>query len=1016
MKKQFKIVNILVLITISISTILINTPISKAAKNDSLGFIKTANDIGLKADGSLWSIPQDDDQKYSKLAQGYKDIDSDAYDDAYIGLKKDGSLWVWGKNTAGQFAESKLKESKKPIKIMDKVKAISGLSALKNDGSVWTWGGKVFRERESKKNKPICLCKGATLIAYGSKCVFIIDKNSTLYAIRNYYCGAELIKGNRVKIADKVKFVANNYYITNDKKLWEIQITGKDMNDEEFIIDERYDLSKRLVLTNVIYTDSNHDGKYSNWNENGTSCAIKTDGSLWIWGMDFMPYKSKCNSLLPQKLMNDVKSANCGFNNIQIIKKDGSVCYYGFKSPKSLYSIPIVFMKDIAKVYDNISWVLTKDDTLMWETYNGYEGNDRVVTKNASKNVELDGNNVTIKNSDGTKVEYIFDNAKKSYLVNKYKTDFNKMFRQIVIKNDNTMWQEDRKLFGVPDYVKMNIDGANIKSIYQDYGSEFYIQYNDNSLWVCFLKPSETDDDSIEIPVDEYHQPVKLLDDFKDIDFNGNYTFAITNSGELYCWAFYTDTLKYDTQGKKIMDGIDCFDSYTKTLDIIKKDKSRWNLAFEKSKGSENFNEEIAKNAYKDIENMEEIKSYCEDFYIKTNGELCVRGYGDDATFSNYRDNVTLNFGKVLDNVISANHDSNYDRGLALCVDGSLWEYGEVNAYDGKEINTDIRPRKVMDDVEEFKIRLNTCAAVKGDGSLFVWGYNQAGQVGNGNTKFVEKPQKILDNVDKVYIDYYGLSALKKDGTLMKWGLGTDMFSYKPFTNNPVTISSSDNKISNNRIEAVGLGEEIPVCVKVKDKRFTKSAKLVLESGKAINLDKSVDCNFTGKIPGIKKAGVLKYHIVASDDKGNEIKTDEYKVQILNNEKVLIDSKYGEFIAKDYSVFINGDKIISDFVPLILMKNGKTLFTETAISSALKADIKWEESTKTLKVTKEGNKISMKIGSKEIMVNGKKVTIDSTAIIVDGMRMLPLGTMCKLLGAEVSVDVEKQSIVIKTLN
>jgi alpha-tubulin suppressor-like RCC1 family protein len=1023
MKKQFKIVNILVLILVFLTTILVNTPISKAERNDSIGFIKTAKDIGLKADGSLWSIPQDDDQKYSKLAEGYKDIDSDRYEGSYIGLKKDGTIWAWGKNTMGQFAENKLKESNKPIKIMDNVKAISGLSALKNDGSVWAWGGNVFYERESKENKPMFLYRGATSIAYGSKCIYLIDKKSTLYAIRNYYCGSELSKGNKVKIADNVKYVANNYYITNDNKLWEIIITEKDINDDPHIIDSNYDFSKRLILTNVVYTDSNDDSNISYLNRNGTSCAIKSDGSLWVWGMDFMPYNAKCNGLLPQKLMTGVKYAKSGFHNIQIIKNDGTVCYYGLKSPKSIYSVPIVLDKDISKVYENFSWILTKDDTLMWQTYSGFEGNGKVITKNASQNIDWDVNKATIRNPDGTKVEYIFDNARNRYNVQEYDTDFKQRFGPIVIKNDNTLWQEDYKLFGMSDYVKINIDATNIKSIYTHYGSKLYILYNDNSLWVSFAKPvDKEEEDSIELPVVEYQPPVKLADDVKDIDFTEYHTFAITNSGSLYGWFFTSYTPGQDIPGKKIMDNVDSFDSNTEMLDIIKKDKSHWNLTcpvLEKSDQNEKFDEEIAQNAYKDIENMEDIKSYYQDFYIKSNGELWVRGYGDDTSVSYFNDKIMLNFGKVLEDVIRADHDSYYNRGLALCADGSLWEYGIVNVYDynnklPETITADITPRKIMDDVKDFQINSNTCAAVKNDGSLFVWGDNKAGQLGNGNIKFVEKPEKILDNVDKVYIYYYTMNALKKDGTLMGWGCGNDLFYQKPFTNNPITISSSDNKISSNHFESVGLGEDIPVHVKVNDNRFTKSAKLVLGNGHVVTLDKSNTCYFTGKIPGTKNAGILKYHIVVSDDEGNEIKSDEYKVQILNNETVLLDGNNGEFIAKDFNVFVDGSKIISDYQPLILLKNGRTLFPVRAMSSILKADIKWDESTKTVKVTKDDNKISFKIGSKEIMANDKKVTIDAPAIIIEGMTMLPLRSLCELLGAEVSMDSENQSILIKT--
>lgn len=137
MKTGIKIVNIITIMSVLLSVIFTNTTVGSAAKGDDSGFIKVAGAIGLKSDGSIWSIPQDDGQKYAKISDGYMDIDTDRMESSYIALKKDGTVWVWGKNTMGQFAENTLKESDKPIKIMDNVMAISGLSALKKDGSVW---------------------------------------------------------------------------------------------------------------------------------------------------------------------------------------------------------------------------------------------------------------------------------------------------------------------------------------------------------------------------------------------------------------------------------------------------------------------------------------------------------------------------------------------------------------------------------------------------------------------------------------------------------------------------------------------------------------------------------------------------------------------------------------------------------------------------------------------------------------------------------------------------------------
>jgi len=435
MKKGIKIVNFITLMSVFLSIIFTNTTTVSAAKSDATDFIRVAGGIGLKSDGSIWSIPQDDGQKYSKISDGYMDIDTDRMESAYIALKKDGTVWVWGKNNMGQFAENTLKESDKPVKIMDNVTAISGLSALKKDGSVWVWGGSVFLEKESKVNKPMFLYGGVKSIAYGSNCIYIIDKNSTLYGIRNYYNGYGMGEGvNKIKIADKVKFVTNNHYITNDNNLWKISIIEKEADEDSEISSYSYTFVPKLILTNVVHASSNNDS--SSINQSGTSCAIKADGSLWVWDMDYMIYGSKLNTVLPQKLMAGVKYAKCGYKNIQIIKNDGTISVCGIKCPKSTYSVPAVLSKDVSKVYDDFSMILKKDDTLMWIPTKNINQRSNIITKNASENVIWNSNSAIVKKPDGTKWEYAFDNETGTYRISKYDFDCKMKSDRIYVKND----------------------------------------------------------------------------------------------------------------------------------------------------------------------------------------------------------------------------------------------------------------------------------------------------------------------------------------------------------------------------------------------------------------------------------------------------------------------------------------------------------------------------------------------------------------------------------------------------
>lgn len=62
------------------------------------------------------------------------------------------------------------------------------------------------------------------------------------------------------------------------------------------------------------------------------------------------------------------------------------------------------------------------------------------------------------------------------------------------------------------------------------------------------------------------------------------------------------------------------------------------------------------------------------------------------------------------------------------------------------------------------------CAAIMGDGSLYTWGQNTYGQLGNGTTEDSKTPVKVLDDAVLVSCGSYHTAAIKKDGTLWAWG------------------------------------------------------------------------------------------------------------------------------------------------------------------------------------------------------------------------------------------------------
>ena len=127
---------------------------------------------------------------------------------------------------------------------------------------------------------------------------------------------------------------------------------------------------------------------------------------------------------------------------------------------------------------------------------------------------------------------------------------------------------------------------------------------------------------------------------------------------------------------------------------------------------------------------------------------------------------------------------------FAVKEDGTLWAWGSNaycqlgNGYQGNTISfrdflCQNTPVKILDDVKDCVTGEGFALALKNDNSVWAWGINYCGQVGNGGTGDTtaadgqlcqSTPVKILEDVDSIYADSDYAAAIKTDKSLWMWG------------------------------------------------------------------------------------------------------------------------------------------------------------------------------------------------------------------------------------------------------
>lgn len=109
---------------------------------------------------------------------------------------------------------------------------------------------------------------------------------------------------------------------------------------------------------------------------------------------------------------------------------------------------------------------------------------------------------------------------------------------------------------------------------------------------------------------------------------------------------------------------------------------------------------------------------------------------------------------------------------VALKTDGTLWAWGgnDYGQLGNGTVTPSAQPVQVLDNVTAVSAGDYHVAALRADGTLWTWGDDLYGQLGDGTLNNASAPRQVLDNVTAVSAGANATAAVRADGTLWTWG------------------------------------------------------------------------------------------------------------------------------------------------------------------------------------------------------------------------------------------------------
>ncbi len=469
--------------------------------------------------------------------------------------------------------------------------------------------------------------------------------------------------------------------------------------------------------------------------------------------------------------------------------------------------------------------------------------------------------------------------------------------------------------------VPVSADGSTIPTVELGVYNSVALK-SDGSLWVYGEVLNDKSGEAV-------HTPTKMLDDIASVSLGLAHSAVIKKDGSLWTWGINmggvlgdgTKTSRYTPV--KIMDGVMSVSLGTSHSAAIKNDGSLWMWGA-------NYNGQLGDGTtdkqYTPIKIMDDVKNISlgvsTSAAIKNDGSLWIWGYAINGNIAYPK--------KIMDDVVAVSLGDYHC--AAIKKDGSLYIWGsiygaDIDSYSEIYIKEEIEtPVKIMDNVASVSLGQYHSAAIKNDGSLWMWGCNFYGELGDGTTKSKDNPTKIMDDVASVSLGYCNSAAIKKDGSLWMWGAN----QYGQLGNG--TTHNVDIPVKIMELGQISKVNEISV--------YLNNEKLEFDQPPVIDNDRTL----------VPLRGIF-------EAMGFEIDWDE------TTQSITATNGIHEIVLKidDTTAYVDGIAHTLDVPAKVI--NGRTLVPARFVAESVGADVKWDEISNSVNITYEPGSVNISINT-----------------------------------------------------